>query len=158
MAVADGVRADNSSFQGLHRRNLITHAALMKCLRWAQAKTDEIDPLATVVHGRHQDAKQHLEILVELLQDPVAEGPMRTPVYVADGSDRPGNCGAQAVALGNLGVVCRELGDADGASRMMEASLESALSAAARLLFCLGVEKSEQYNETRPKHSFFLQM
>lgn len=133
MAVADRVRADNSSSQRLHRTKLITHAALTKYLRCAQANTEEIDPLATAVHGRHQDAKQHLEILVELLQDPVAEGPMCTPVYVADGSDRPANCGAQAVALGNLGVVCRELGDAEGASRMMEASLESALSAAARL-------------------------
>ena len=67
---------------------------------------------------------------MELLQNPIAEDHRRTPLKVTIGSVSPENYGAQAVALGNLGVVCRELGDAEGASRMMEASLESALSAA----------------------------
>ncbi|CAM9421771.1 unnamed protein product [Laminaria digitata] len=95
--------------------------------------------------GRLEDAKQHLERLVELLQDPVAKDPRRTPLNVTVRSDPtapPGNCGAQAVALGNLGVVCRELGDAEGASRMMEASLEAALSAA-------GASAS---GDTNPRH------
>ena len=93
---------------------------------------------------------------MELLQDPVVEGPRRTPSHVTDGSSPPENCGAQAVALGNLGVVCRELGDADGASRMMEASLESALSAAdapARLLFVLALAyKNEQRKQAGIQH------
>lgn len=83
-----------------------------------------------LVRKLHQDAKQHLQRLVELLKDPVAEDPKRAPLNLTVGSTPPENYGAQAVALGNLGGVCRELGDVEGASRLMEASLESALSAA----------------------------
>lgn len=137
VAIADRVQYGKQSPNACNQSKFPTHAAFAKCSQRTQANTDEINPLAAVVHGRHQESKQHLELLVELMQDSVAEGPRCTPLCVTDGSPPPENCGALAVALGNLGMVCRELGDADGASRMMEASLKSALSAAsapARLL------------------------
>lgn len=41
----------------------------------------------------------------------------------------PGDSGALAVALGNLGVVYHELGDAKNASELLELSLKTVLSA-----------------------------
>lgn len=81
--------------------------------------------------SRRQDAKNHLERLVELLQDApavgsrVKRGSLRQRASCASATPR-GRPGALAVALGNLGVVHHEIGDAKQASRFLEAALEAA--------------------------------
>ncbi|CAM9282487.1 unnamed protein product, partial [Ectocarpus sp. 4 AP-2014] len=73
--------------------------------------------------GRLEDAKGHLQSLVELLKAGPAAG---------GGSCEPPSSrhepGALAVALGNLGEVCRELGEVEEASGLLEASLNAACS------------------------------
>lgn len=72
-----------------------------------------------------------MERLVELLQDTPAVGgrgkwaSLRQRAGCASAPPR-GTPGALAVALGNLGVVYHEIGDAKQASRFLEASLEAA--------------------------------
>ncbi|CAM9388394.1 unnamed protein product, partial [Ectocarpus sp. 13 AM-2016] len=73
--------------------------------------------------GRLEDAKGHMQSLVELLKSkPAAGGESCEP------PPSPHEPGALAVALGNLGVVCRELGEAEEASGLLEASLNAAYS------------------------------
>lgn len=112
----------------LQRRKVTPHSASRNCTIHRSHKPDA--QRGCLVHERHQDAKQHLQQLLELLKDRAADDPKGSSLSVTVGSPPPENYGAQAVAMGNLGLVCRELGDAEGASRLMEASLDSALSAA----------------------------
>ncbi|CAM9976350.1 unnamed protein product, partial [Ectocarpus sp. 12 AP-2014] len=73
--------------------------------------------------GRLEDAKGHMQSLVELLKsEPAAGGESCEP---QPSRHEPG---ALAVALGNLGVVCRELGEAEEASGLLQASLNAAYS------------------------------
>eukprot|EP00752_Nemacystus_decipiens_P004020 g3682.t2 len=83
--------------------------------------------------GRLEDAKNHLKRLVELLRDPPSVGSRGKRAS----SGRRASCasapprgmpGAQAVALGNLGVVLHEMGDATQAARCLESCLEAAAS------------------------------
>ncbi|CAM9364932.1 unnamed protein product, partial [Ectocarpus fasciculatus] len=82
--------------------------------------------------GRLEDAKGHLQSLVELLKsEPAAGGGNASPLSKRGScGPPPSRCepGALAVALGNLGVVCRELGEAEEASGLLEASLNTASS------------------------------
>lgn len=89
--------------------------------------------LSTPRLSNYQDAKQHLERLVELLQTPktAGGGSRGRSARRSLNSTPPGDLGALAMALGNLGVVCHELGEADRASEMLEASLKSASFVAA---------------------------
>eukprot|EP00903_Cladosiphon_okamuranus_P006591 g6439.t1 len=84
--------------------------------------------------GRLEDAKSHLERLVDLLQDTPRVGSsrgkrasLRQRGSCASALPR-GRPGALSVALGNLGVVHHEIGDAEQASRFLEASLEATSS------------------------------
>lgn len=82
----------------------------------------------------HQEAKNHLEALVELLEDaPAVGGGKRTSFRgsvscASESAHRDPDL--LAVALGNLGVVCGEQGDCERASELLEASLQNALSSA----------------------------
>ncbi|CAM9418276.1 unnamed protein product, partial [Hapterophycus canaliculatus] len=83
--------------------------------------------------GRLEDAKGHLQSLVELLQDisRAGGGERGTPnnrkscTFVAAPRDE---LAALAAALGNLGVVHRELGDGEQASNILKKALETASS------------------------------
>lgn len=79
-----------------------------------------------------KDAKGHLQSLVELLKGhPAADGGNVSTLSKrrsCEPSPSRYEPGALAVALGNLGVVCRELGEAEEASGLLEASLNAASS------------------------------
>lgn len=70
---------------------------------------------------------------MELLQAPktAGDGSRNCSARRSLNSTPPGDLGALAMALGNLGVVCHELREADRASEMLEASLKSASFVAA---------------------------
>lgn len=93
-----------------------------------------------------QDAKQHLERLVELLQTPktAEDGSRNRSASNCYNSKPSGELGTLAMALGNLGVVCHELGEADRASETLEESLKSAsflaASSARHVTTWLGVD------------------
>lgn len=85
---------------------------------------------AALIHNR-QDAKQYLEQLVELLQDSAAGHTQPKGSKTSSTSAPSGGAQALTVACGNLGVVCHELGDAEQASSLLQASLRFSLFAAA---------------------------
>ncbi len=100
----------------------------------AQNQQGHFAKFSTACTGRKnhiQEAKNHLGMLVELLQaSSVESGGKRSSLRNSRRSHAfapaRGEPGAQAVALGNLGVVCHEMGDAEQASRFLEASLKIA--------------------------------
>ncbi|CAM9242923.1 unnamed protein product [Scytosiphon promiscuus] len=83
--------------------------------------------------GRLEDAKEHLQSLVELLKGSLRAGGRdhdssenrKRRTLVAAPRDE---LAALAVALGNLGVVCSELGNGEEASELLENALEAASS------------------------------
>lgn len=62
-----------------------------------------------------QDSQQHLEQLLQLLHSSKKGNTTTTP---------PRDLVDLAVVLGNLGVLCHEIGDDDRAREMLERSLE----------------------------------